>query len=102
MLARLGPGAFETISGEVVKAVLLALSRGKPAGSRDGLLGDAASGGAMYGLDVSESRTAAEKAARLIEAEVKGVEQAQQLENPDAVVVLDDVFDGPTSLEPVC
>ncbi len=30
LLAWLGPGAFETISGEVVKAVLLTLSRGKP------------------------------------------------------------------------
>ena len=90
LLARLGPGAFETISGEVVKAVLLALSRGKPAGSRDGLLGDAASGGAMYGLDVSESHTAAEKAARLIEADVKGVEQARQLENPDASITTED------------
>ena len=31
MLARLGPGAFETISGEVVKAILLTLSRGNAA-----------------------------------------------------------------------
>ena len=31
LLARLGPGAFETISGEVVKAILLTLSRGNPA-----------------------------------------------------------------------
>ena len=32
LLARLGPGAFETISGEVVKAILLTLSHGNPAG----------------------------------------------------------------------
>ena len=38
----------------------------------------------MYGLDVSEFRTASEKAAQLSEAEIKGVEQARQLENPDA------------------
>ena len=48
LLARLGPGAFETISGEVVKATLLTLSRGDLAGKP----------GTMYGLDVSEYRTA--------------------------------------------
>ena len=79
LLARLGPGAFETISGEVVKATLLTLSRGDLAGKP----------GTMYGLDVSEFRTAGEKAAQLREAEIKGVEQARQLENPDARIVLE-------------
>ena len=86
LLARLGPGAFETISGEVVKATLLALSRCKPT---------TASPGTMYGLDVSESRTASEKAVQLSEAEVKGVEQAQQLENPEARVAFDPANDLP-------
>ena len=80
LLARLGPGAFETISGEVVKATLLTLSRCKPT---------TAAQGTMYGLDVSEFRTASEKAAQLNEAEVKGVEQARQLENPDARILLE-------------
>ena len=95
LLARLGPGAFETISGEVVKAVLLTLSRGRPAVHSDGLFDDASEpeAGTMYGLDVSESRTAGEKAARLREAEVTGVEQARQLENPDARVALDKAED---------
>ena len=90
LLARLGEGGFDSTAAAGAFVALLALSRGKPAGRRDGLLGDAAPGGAMYGLDVSEPRIAAEKAARLIEAEVKGVEQERQLENPDAVVVLED------------
>ena len=90
LLARLGPKGFQTPMWDF-NVQLLALSRGRPAGRRDGLPGDAASGGAMYGLDVSESRTAAEKAARLIEADVKGVEQALQLENPDARIVFTDV-----------
>ena len=80
LLARLGPGAFETISGEVVKATLLTLSRCKPA---------TAIQGTMYGLDVSKFRTASEKAVQLSEAEVKSVEQARQLKNPDARVALD-------------
>ena len=93
LLARLGPGAFETISGEVVKAILLTLSRGHPAGGQAGLFDDDATAGTMYGLDVSESRTTGEKAARLREAEITGVEQARQLGNPDARVALDKAED---------
>ena len=92
LLARLGPKGFQTPMWDF-NVQLLVLSRGKPAGRRDGLLGDAAPGGAMYGLDVSEPRIAAEKAARLIEADVKGVEQAQQLENPDARIALQEPTD---------
>jgi type I restriction-modification system DNA methylase subunit len=33
LIARLGPGAFETISGEVVKAILITISRGNASGS---------------------------------------------------------------------
>jgi hypothetical protein len=44
----------------------------------------------IRGLDVSAPRTAAEKAAALLTAEVKSVEQAKQLENPDARVALID------------
>ena len=91
LLARLGPGAFETISGEVVKATLLTLSRGHPASGSGELFDDAPAAGTMYGLDVSESRTVGEKAAQLREAEVIGVEQARQLENPDARVALFEV-----------
>ena len=90
LLARLGPGAFETISGEVVKATLLTLSRGNPAShASGGLFADAGASAAMYGLDVSEFRTAREKAVRLAMTEITGVEQALQLENPDARVALE-------------
>ena len=43
----------------------------------------------MRGLDVSNFRTASEKAARLRGAETLSVEQAQQLMNPDARVTLE-------------
>ena len=91
LLARLGPGAFETISGEVVKAILLTLSRTDPTIHQDGLFDNAPAAGTMYGLDVSESRTTGEKAARLREAEIARVEQIRQLENPDARVALIEV-----------
>ena len=60
LLARLGPGAFETISGEVVKAILLSLSRRNPTGYSDGLFGEGNDSSMMYGLDVSDYRTAGE------------------------------------------
>ena len=78
LLARLGPGAFETISGEVVKAILLTLSHGNPAGRPVGLPGEAMASGMMYGLDVSESRTTVEKAEWLAAAKSKA------LSNPDS------------------
>ena len=93
LLVWLGPGAFVTISGEVVKAVLLTLTRASPAGHSDGgLFDDAAADRAMYGLDVSESRTAREKAVRLANSEIAGLQQALQLENPDARVTLGDLL----------
>ncbi len=91
LLARLGPGAFETISGEVVKAILLTLTRGHPSGGPLGLSGETKAPGIMYGLDVSESRTAGEKAVQLLDAEIKGVAQVRQLQNPDSRVVLEEI-----------
>ena len=82
-------GAFETISGEVVKAILISLSRGSSTTESGGLFGDVNGGNLIRGVDVSEPRTAAEKAERLLIAEIKSVAQAEQLENPDARVVID-------------
>ena len=89
VLARLGPGAFETVTGEVVKAILLTLSRGRPYGRSNGLVADDSAPSAMRGLDVSEFRTASEKDTRLRVAETLIVEQSQQLRNPDARVTLE-------------
>ena len=90
LLARLGPGAFETISGEVVKAILLTLSRGNSR-KQDRTFSEETGAGMMYGLDVSEFRTSGEKSTRLVEAAIQGVKQARQLRNPDARVVLEEV-----------
>ncbi len=89
LLARLGPGAFETISGEVVKAVLLTLSRDDPH-QQDRRLVERATAGMMYGLDVSGSPTTGDKVADLVGAEVKAIEQAQQLKSPDSRIALED------------
>lgn len=91
LIARLGPGAFETISGEVVKAILINLSRGNSHQEKGGLFGDGRDDNLIRGVDVSEPRTAAEKAAQLLTTDIKSVGQAKQLGNPDAVVALDDI-----------
>lgn len=87
LIARLGPGAFETISGEVVKAILISLSRGNSTKKSGGLFGNADESNQIRGVDVSELRTAAEKVDQLLTAEIKSVEQAKQLDNPDARVL---------------
>ena len=84
LLARLGPGAFDTISGEVVKVILLTMSRGRPTHVSSGVFDESTAAGLMYGLDVSEFRTASEKADQLRYVEIKSVGQSQQLKNPDA------------------
>src|SRR5205823_4328793 len=82
-VARLGPGAFETIGGHVVNVALLALSTTRPGVEV-----------IIAGVDVAEAKTAAEKAARLADCQptaVPIVRQADQLQNPDAVVTTETV-----------
>ncbi|MCB9617767.1 MAG: SAM-dependent DNA methyltransferase [Sandaracinus sp.] len=98
LVARLGPGAFETIGGQVVNVALSVLSAGK-----------SAPGWQMAGLDVSAQRgerpiLAREKAAllrgdrslsseRRASSDANGspvrICQAEQLDNPDFVVLLE-------------
>ena len=80
LLARLGPGAFETISGEVVQAVLLTQTKAP-----------AAEGFHLRGIDGSAPKSAMEKAALLRDGEVLAVSQKGQLGNPDARITLSDI-----------
>ena len=80
LIARLGPGAFETISGEVVKAILINVSRGNEAGEN-----------LINGIDVADYNSAVEKARRLLTDDLKTVEQGRQLKNPGMVITLDDI-----------
>ena len=83
-VARLGPRAFETISGEVVQVALLVFQNKKPRQQ-----------GSFWGLDASEPRQPKEKAALLREAEGLLLEQKAQLKNPDSRIVLGNVKLGP-------
>lgn len=79
LLARLGPGAFETVSGEVVQAVLLTQTRAKPSVKFH-----------LHGVDASASKVAQEKATLLQVGELIGMSQKDQLLNPDSRVLLGD------------
>ena len=87
-LARLGPRAFETISGEVVKPIMLTLSHGPPRGHDCGLLEDDKAPNVICGIDVAACISAGGKARQLGELVVAEVGQVRQLGNPDARIVL--------------
>ena len=95
LIARLGPGAFETISGEVVKAILITMSRVNTDDNQGGLFGKTVLDGTMCGVDVSEFGSAHDKATGLLAAKIKCVKQAKQLENPDARIALEEKVDLP-------
>ena len=77
IVARLGSRAFETISGEVVNVVLLAITKSTPA---DGQL--------FAAIDVGEDSTPMEKAKVLSEGAFVCLTQKDQLRNPDGKVML--------------
>jgi hypothetical protein len=81
LVARLGPRAFGTISGEVVNVALVVFSDVEQADTA-----------AMAGIDVSDAKTAADKATRLTDRDhtpLHVVLQADQLRNPVARISLD-------------
>ena len=78
--ARLGPGAFETISGEVVNAILLTLNRTRPHTDHQ-----------LQAIDVSGPRTVGDKAELLRDGEIISVSQQGQLKNPDYTIAFDDL-----------
>ena len=84
-LAKLGPGAFETISGEVVKTVLITISREYFFTREEGSDAFCAKIGT---LDVSTLKNPSKKATGLISQPVQLIDQAGQFNNPDARVVL--------------
>lgn len=102
LIARLGPGAFEMISGEVVKAILFVLSHGNKndalqltgAKEEGSVKADDGAGQIMRGMDVSDVKSAQGKAELLLTAEIAEVEQAKQLENPDAIISLEEIAGG--------
>lgn len=82
-VARLGPGAFRTISGEVVKAILLILTQAKAAAAHN-----------LHGVDVSDQRSADDKDLLLQTARIQTANQKGQLVNPDARIAMEEAAEG--------
>ena len=80
LLVRLGAGAFETISGEVVKAILLTMTHAKPAENQS-----------LQALDAGAPKTAQQKAALLKSGELVLLSQLGQRSNPDSIVMFGEV-----------
>ncbi|MCI0541634.1 MAG: BREX-1 system adenine-specific DNA-methyltransferase PglX [Verrucomicrobiales bacterium] len=80
---RLGPGAFETITGEVVKASLLAITKGKP--SPDST---------FFGLDVSGEEGCLRKAEGLGHSPLNLLVQVDQVKNPDSRITTEPLAGG--------
>lgn len=78
-VVRLGPGAFETIGGEVVNVALLVATNTKP-NDRS----------AFCGIDVGDVPTPAAKASNLLALPTPLLVQSAQLENPDARFLLEE------------
>ncbi|KAF1075924.1 Eco57I restriction-modification methylase domain-containing protein [Halodesulfovibrio sp. MK-HDV] len=83
-IARLGPGAFETISGEVVKAILITLSSNTNETQHKELFQNTNNTNQLCGQDVSETPTISEKIFQLQHANITSVCQRDQLKKPDA------------------
>ena len=83
-LAMLGPGAFDEITGEVVKAVLIC---GSKARLSEDFLGDQ-SDQMIHGIDVANYSDTTAKAFALRTEELAAVSQKAQLSNPEARIVL--------------
>ncbi len=76
LLSHLGPGAFDTISGEVVNVCLFILGKKYKESNK------------YAGIDVSESRGAIIKTRQLISDKITTFPQEDQLKNPDHRILL--------------
>jgi hypothetical protein len=89
LIARLGEGGFDSSAAAGAFVAMISLSRGNHAQASGGLFGEVEQTNKLRGVDVSEPRTATEKAAQLLSSEIKSVVQAKQLANPDARISLE-------------
>jgi hypothetical protein len=77
IIAPLGPGAFETISGEVVNVTLAISNRHRPIQSHE-----------FLGIDAAIKSGVSQKQAQLISGSPLAFVQSDQLKNPDARILL--------------
>ena len=80
-IARLGPGAFDSVTGEVVNVVLGIKTNRLPRKSHR-----------FFAIDVHEVKGAALKARGITESEISFIDQEQQLSNPDTRIVTESLI----------
>jgi hypothetical protein len=85
--AKLGPGAFESISGAVVNVALLGLTRSAPNAEHQ-----------ISGLDALQEDSSSAKDRALQEKNIARVTQVGQLSNPDARIVFEEPSKTPVSI----
>jgi len=83
LLGRLGAGAFETITGEVVNVILITQTNSLPV-----------SDSILCGIDATASRSTAEKLDALRNGRIFCIGQSLQIRNPDARIILENVVHG--------
>ena len=83
VVSRLGEGAFDSTAADGAFVILLINSRCEPARTH-----------AVSCLDLSESRTPTEKGARLRSEQFLPLSQHEQVKNPDAIIVFDQMVRG--------
>lgn len=81
LIAKLGPRAFETISGEVVKAILISLTKGSSEKDQ--------CEGVIRGLDVSMLQMPSKKMEKLTSCKIVSILQVEQLNNPGITIALE-------------
>jgi len=91
MVARLGSGAFETITGEVVNVALIVMSKYHPAGDNS-----------FAGLDATEDRDTRSKAITLYSGSMTLPLQASQLKNVDTRIIIEKEGEGAPPLSQFC
>jgi hypothetical protein len=89
-LARLGPGAFDTIGGEVVNVALVTLTRSKR------------SNPVVSGVDAYAAKGSEENATRLREGPLVSLDQAAQSANPQSTVMFPGEADGTKLIGEFC
>ena len=81
-VSRLGAGAFSQITGEVVKAILISVNKNTPTSQSE-----------FLAIDTSISKLVSEKASRLLTDDFKMIKQLDQIDNPDAKIILEESND---------
>ena len=78
LIAQLGAGAFQEISGEFVKVILFIFSQGKPS-----------SQSVIVGIEASNVKLPSEKDRQLVSGQLLFLNQLNQFLNPDARIIID-------------